>query len=283
MKSNKDKLVTHAATGNIAHPTIGKSYWTSFEGKAVNLPSVGSITYDIEIGDICTDIVGDHVEPGVSIKNYDSANNMTLNHLACIGNEVLVVSGNAAGAKGIVTGKHGGVDHVIVYFTQEDLNKMVIGDMMQVKTKGLGLQLIDYPEIKLFNLDPTLLEKMSIKEEAEKVIVKVSKVLPAHLLGAGIGSANIQIGDYDIMMHDQEENKKYGLNDLRFGDFVAIENHYAAYGPHYKNNSLSIGVIVHSDSQSAGHGPGVVIIMSDDSSTLDYEIDKNINLINYIK
>lgn len=283
MKSNKDKLVTHAATGNIAHPTIGKSYWTSFEGKAVNLPSVGSITYDIEIGDICTDIVGDHVEPGVSIKNYDSANNMTLNHLACIGNEVLVVSGNAAGAKGIVTGKHGGVDHVIVYFTQEDLNKMVIGDMMQVKTKGLGLQLIDYPEIKLFNLDPTLLEKMSIKEEAEKVIVKVSKVLPAHLLGAGIGSANIQIGDYDIMMHDQEENKKYGLNDLRFGDFVAIKNHYAAYGPHYKNNSLSIGVIVHSDSQSAGHGPGVVIIMSDDSSTLDYEIDKNINLINYIK
>ena len=33
---------------------------------------------------------------------------------------------------------------------------------------------------------------------------------------------------------------------------------------HYKKDSLSIGVVVHSNSQSAGHGPGVVIIMSDE-------------------
>lgn len=282
MHTNKNKLIKHAATGVIAHPTIGKSYWTSFEGKAINLPSVGSITYDIEIGDNCIDLVGDHVEPGVSIKNYDSANNMTLNHLACIGNEVTVITGQAAGEVGYVTGKHGGVDHVIVYFSQETLSKMVIGDMMQVKTFGLGLEYLDYPEVKLFNIDPNLLEQLPISEVDEKLEVEVTKVLPAHLLGAGIGSANIQIGDYDIMLHDQSQNEKYGLNDLRFGDLVAIENHYSAYGPHYKENSLSIGVIVHSDSQSAGHGPGVVIIMSDDSFSLKYKVNPDLNLRTFI-
>ena len=64
MKTNIDKLVTHAATGNIAHPTIGKSYWISYDGKPINVPSVGSITYGIEVGDVCVGLVGDHVEPG---------------------------------------------------------------------------------------------------------------------------------------------------------------------------------------------------------------------------
>lgn len=282
MKTNENKLVSHAALGNIAHPTIGKSYWTSFDGKAINLPSVGSITYDYKIGDNCVDIVGDHVEPGVSIKNYDKQNNMTLNHLACIGNIATVVSGKAAGKTGVVTGKHGGVDHVIIYFDEDTLNEMVIGDSIQIKTKGLGLELLDYPSIKMFNIDPDLFNKLDITEENNKVSVAVSKVLPAHLLGAGIGSSNIQIGDYDIMLHDQSENEKYGLNDLRFGDIIAIENHYAAFGPYYKSGSLSIGVIVHSDSQSAGHGPGVVIIMSDDSKKLKYHLDESANLNKYI-
>lgn len=283
MKTNINQLVTHAATGNIAHPTIGKSYWTSYDGKAINVPSVGSITYDIEVGDVCVGLVGDHVEPGVSIKNPDKANNMTLNHLACIGNIATVVSGSAKGKTGVVTGKHGGVDHVIIYFDQETLNKMVIGDMIQIKTRGLGLTLDDYPSIKMFNIDPLLLDKLDIIQHELALDVAVSKVLPAHLLGAGIGSANIQTGDYDIMLHDKSQNEKYGLNDLRYGDLVAIENHYAAYGPHYKEGSLSIGIIVHSDSQSAGHGPGVVIIMTDDSTTLTYHIDKTSNIAKYIK
>lgn len=283
MKTNKDKLITHAASGTIAHPTLGKSYWTSFDGQAINVPSVGSITYDIEVGHNCIDLVGDHVEPGVSIRNNDKANNMTLNHLACIGNIATITSGNAKGATGFVTGKHGGVDHVIIHFEQDIINQLVIGDNIQIKTKGLGLALTDYPQIKLFNLDPNLFEEIDISVDVNKrVTVPVTKVLPAHLLGAGLGSANIQIGDYDIMMHDQNENLKYDLNSLRFGDFVAIKDHYAAFGPHYKKDSLSIGVVVHSNSQSAGHGPGVVIIMSDDSNTLDYKLNPNLNLRDFI-
>lgn len=283
MRTNKDKLIRHAATGSIAHPTLGKAYWTSFEGKAINVPSVGSITYDLEIGDTCIGLVGDHVEPGLSIKNHDKDSNMTLNYLACIGNTATMISGDAKGATGVVTGKHGGVDHVIIYFKQEDLNKMVIGDSLQIKTFGLGLELLDYPSVKMFNFDPTHLDGLNLIEDNGKLIIPVTKMIPAHLMGSGLGSSNIQSGDYDIMMHDQGENIKYGLNDLRFGDIVAIKDHYAAFGPHYKKGSLSIGVIVHSDSQSAGHGPGVAIIMSDDQDILDYKLDSSVNIQSFIK
>ena len=162
MKTNKDKLIKHAAVGEIAHPNILKSYWISYEGVPLNLPSVGSITYDIEIGDNCIDLVGDHVEPGVSIRNSDKNYNMTLNHLACIGNSATIISGKALGEVGYVTGKHGGVDHVLIYFKQEVLDKLVIGDKIQVKTFGLGLELLDYPEVSVMNIDPTLLEKLDI-------------------------------------------------------------------------------------------------------------------------
>ena len=128
MKTNEKKLITHAVSGQIAHPSIGKSYWIGYDGIPRTLPSVGSITYDIEVGDICMGLVGDHVEPGVSIKNLDSKSNMTLNHLACVGNVAKIISGEAKGETGIVTGKHGGVDHVIIYFKQSLLDKLVIGD-----------------------------------------------------------------------------------------------------------------------------------------------------------
>ncbi len=283
MKTNNNKLISHAVTGQISHPTISKSYWIGFDGIPRTLPSVGSITYDIEIGDICTGLAGDHIEPGVSIRNKDAKENMTLNHLACIGNVATIVSGDAKGETGIVTGKHGGIDNVIIYFEQKVLNRLVIGDNIQIKTFGLGLELLDYPQVTVMNLDPKLLDKLFIEKTKEKMIVSVAKVIPAYLMGSGIGSDNSRTGDYDIMLHDVEKNKKFDLDDLRFGDLVAIRDHYANFGPHYKKDALTIGVIVHSDSFSAGHGPGVAVIFTADSSQLEYKLDKHANIAKLIK
>lgn len=283
MKTNEKKLITHAVSGQIAHPSIGKSYWIGYDGIPRTLPSVGSITYDIEVGDICIGLVGDHVEPGVSIKNLDSKSNMTLNHLACVGNVAKIISGEAKGETGIVTGKHGGVDHVIIYFKQSVLDKLVIGDSIQIKSRGLGLELLDYPLVKVLNLDPKFLSKLPIEEKDGKIIVSVAKVIPAYLMGAGIGTDNSHTGDYDIMLHDKEKNHKFDLNDLRFGDLVAIRDHDASFGPHYKKGALTIGIIVHSDSYSAGHGPGVVVIFTTASDQMDYKLEKHANIAKLIK
>lgn len=283
MKTNEEKLITHAVVGEISHPTINKSYWIGFDGVPRTLPSVGSITYDIEVGDICTGLVGDHIEPGVSIKNKDSKENMTLNHLACIGNTATIVSGDAKGETGVVTGKHGGIDNVIIYFKQKVLDKLVIGDKIQIKSKGLGLQLTEYPEITVMNLDPKFLNKLYVEDNKDKLTIPVAKVIPAYLMGSGIGSDNSRTGDYDIMLFDNDKNNKFDLKDLRFGDVVAIRDHFANFGPHYKKGALTIGVIAHGDSYSAGHGPGVVVIMTADSDKLDYKIDKTANIAKIIK
>ena len=43
--------------------------------------------------------------------------------MSCIGNEAKVVSGAAKGKKGIITGKHGGCNHIIIDFPLKVMEK----------------------------------------------------------------------------------------------------------------------------------------------------------------
>lgn len=88
-------------------------------------------------------------------------------------------------------------------------------------------------------------------------------------------------GDYDIMTQDKEANEQFGLNDLRFGDFVAILDHDCTYGPHYKKGAVSVGVIVHSDSFTSGHGPGVAIVATSQSGAIMPFVSDQANLKHY--
>ncbi len=77
----------------------------------------------MKVGDSAYGWAGDHIEPGVTMKNKDTRENAALNIFSCIGNEARIVSGEAKGEKGFVTGSHGGVEHVMVYFEQSVLEK----------------------------------------------------------------------------------------------------------------------------------------------------------------
>jgi hypothetical protein len=79
-------------------------------------------------------------------------------------------------------------------------------------------------------------------------------------MGSGLGSIATSSGDYDITTQDEESIKKYGLEDLRFGDIVALQNTDNRYGRCLKKGAISIGVVVHSNCVIAGHGPGVTTI-----------------------
>ena len=48
-----------------------------------------------------------------------------------------------------VTGKHGGIDHVMVYFDEETLELMTTEDKVLIKACGQGLKLMDHEEIQL--------------------------------------------------------------------------------------------------------------------------------------
>ncbi len=268
MKTNSEKLVKLSIQGGINHPRMNfPGYRVGQDGIARIVPATAGITYNFFIGDNCTGMIGDHVEPGVSSKNKDASENAAYATFACVGNEATVITGDAKGAKGIVTGKHGGADHVMLAFDEETLNKLTLNDQFLIKSFGTGLELCDYPEIKVMNLDPELLEKLPIKENDDHTLtVEVATVVPAYLMGSGLGVSTMQNGDYDIMMHDESANKEFGLYDLRFGDLVLIEDHKAINGPTYVSGAQTLGVVIHGDSYSAGHGPGVTVLMTSEKT-----------------
>ena len=286
MKTNAERLVMISVLGEITNPTIrAGGYRITHDGRPVVLPGVGGITYNLRVGDPAVGWAADHVEPGVSLRNlakdkeYLPDTNYGLNYLACVGNEARVASGDAKGARGVVTGKHGGIEHVLVDFPPEVLEKLQIGDKVQIKAYGVGLELLDHPQVRVMNLDPGLLEVLPLWEEDGHLVVGVTHVIPAAIMGSGLGADTCYRGDYDIQLFDEATVEEYGLSDLRFGDLVAIQDTDHSYGRVYKKGALSIGIVVHSDCVIAGHGPGVTTLFtSSQPGALGYRIEPRANL-----
>lgn len=282
LKTNRDKVVKWSVMGKIHHP-VGGGYRITHDGIPMVLPATGGISYNVRIGDSAFGWAGDHVEPGVSIRNEDKNENAALMTFACIGNEAKVVSGAAAGETGYVTGMHGGIDHVLICFEQSTLEKLTIDDKIMIKAYGQGMKLVDYPEIQLMSIDPDMFEKMNITEKEGKLQVPVVAVVPPYLMGSGIGSPSAYTGDYDIMTGDEEEIKRLGLDKLKFGDLVLLQDCDNSYGRGYLKGAVSVGVIVHSDCVKAGHGPGVTTIMVSKGSNIEAVIDENANIGNLVR
>ena len=270
LRTNKPDLVIQTVSGQIAHPVGGPSPWRiGNDGKLRVLPATGGIAINKRIGDRCVGLAADHVEPGVSLHNNGrevigarNGPNMALVTYACVGNHARVISGPAQGATGLVTGKHGGVYHVMVDFPTAVLCKLRIGDQIQIYSYGLGLSLTDYPDIAVTNCAPGLLRRWGIRERGGALEVPVTHRVPAGIIGSGLGKNTVWRGDFDIQLFDPAVRRKFGLGSLRFGDLVAVVDHDARFGPAYRSGRTTIGVIVHSDSTVSGHGPGITALMT---------------------
>jgi len=283
IKTNKQRLVMQSVQGKIHSPVAASPFRVNREGVAEILPATGGITYNFKIGDSCMDLVGDHIEPGVSIKSENVNESNALMLLSCIGNEARVVSGEAKGARGYVTGMHGGIEHVLIYFSEKDMEKMAIGDSILVKSYGQGLKIEGYDDVKCMNIDPNLFDKLGIKENGDGVLeVPIVTEVPAYLMGSGLGSLTAFSGDYDIMTGDKEANQEFGIDKLRFGDLVLLRDCDNTNGRQYLKGSVSIGVVVHSDCIKAGHGPGITVIMTSKFTKLKGIKTENANIAHYL-
>jgi len=283
LRTNEDKLLVMAVQGEIVSPS-SSTYRAQWDGQPKLALGMGGIKYNLKVGDPCFGWAsGDHVEPGVTIRGTDRPNpsDCALAILACIGNEAAVVNGEGKGAKGVFTGRHAGSDD-LVYFSQEDLEKLAIGDKVQVKTVGAGLLLLDYPDIRVNKCSPRLLGSLGAKEEDGKLVVPAVKEVPGFLMGSGIGfNSNIEPGDYDIQTTDPKAVKKYGLESLRLGDIVALRDQLCINGRGYYKGALTIGVIIHGASDLAGHGPGVDPILSTKDGRLAARLVKKANIADF--
>ena len=283
LRTNEDRLVKIAVQGRVANAAQFAEFEIAHDGRPFALPSTGGIVYNVKTGDNAFAWEGDHIEPGVSAildeEKRGGRANMGFNFLACVGNTARVVSGQAKGKKGIVTGHHGGVEHVTIDFDDLTLSKMNIDDKILIEGCGQGLKLLDFPEIKIYNLDPHVLHELPISiAPGNKLEVGVTAIVPAELMGSGMGHNNIGTGDCDIMTHDAGAVKRLGLEKICLGDLVAVTDHDHSFGRTYRKGAVTIGIVVHSNSTLAGHGPGVSTLMTCPNSHLRAVANPRANL-----
>lgn len=283
IKSNADKLVSISVQGDIAPPSFPPlpaiPYSLSSEGKPYILPTYGSIVYNVAIGDSAYGWLADCIHPGVSIRVNEASGNRGLNVLACVGNTAVVATGSAKGARGMVVGKSGRFsEHVILYFEKDVLEKLIIGDKIVVRAKGIGMELADHPNVMMKSISPELLDALEVTTNADgKLSVPVVATVPAHLLGAGAGLTS-DGGSLHIQTADREALKQAKLDELRLGDVVALTDYDSRWNHGYLRNAVGIGVVAQGDSPRAGYGPGITLLMTSGISGIVPMVTPGVNL-----
>ena len=284
IETNKDKLLKLAVMGEIV-PSGSSGYRPTWNGVPKMSLGMGGIKYNLRVGDPCYGWAsGDHVEPGVTIRGKEkpSPSQCALALLACIGNEARLTSGEAKNEKGVFTGRHAGSDDLI-WFPEETIEKLAIGDKVQVKAHGVGLKIKGFEDVRVNKCSPRLLEGMGIEVDGDQLVVPVAAEIPGFLMGSGIGSSqNVEPGDYDIQTTDPDTNEKYGLKKLRLGDIVLLQDQLCMNGRGYYKGAMTIGTIIHGWSDSAGHGPGVNPLLSTVGGRIRTVIDPRANTARYL-
>ena len=281
MKTNKDKLLRFLVSGVISHPLWYPGFTTQ-DGMQLRVGGMGGIVLNVRVGDKAYGWEADHLEPGVSVSNTNDRETMAYYRYSCMGNKATVLDGPAKGAVGFVVAKHAGPWHTMIEFDTKDMQKMRIKDPVQVESYGVGFKLIDFPDVHINSIDPGCFEAMKIKEKDGKLFIPVAGVVPASIMGSGLGS-NIPMGDADFMTSEWSIIAENKLEDIKLGDIVMITDLETHHGAKYKKGAITLGIIAHGDSFASGHGPGVTFFLSVDKPLIVPVIDKTANILKYHK
>jgi hypothetical protein len=276
LRTNIDNLVTMAISAFISPPTLERTtYRPDTEGIGTVLIGMAGIVYNARVGDPAYGWSGDHVEPGASIAHPDYDVDHALHYLACVGNEAVVASGPATGARGVVTGEHA---RLLVDFAPDALEQMAVGDRIVIKTCGRGMVLPDFPGVLVKKAGPNLIQGWGLSAAPDgRLRVPVVAAIPAHVMGSG-AELTPEFVDQDLMTGDRAALAEYGIAQLRLGDLVAVLDVDHRYGRGYKPGGVAIGIIMHGDSVMTGHGPGCQDLLACANGEIEPVIDAAANL-----
>jgi len=281
IQTNKDKLLTMAVQGEIAPAEPSRSYTTTWDGKAKMAIGIGGINYNLKIGDkIFGWASGDRATVGVAtVGTGETRGRGSWLTFTSVGNEVKVIGGEAKGEKGIIIAKFR--SYVLVHFEDSVLEKLAVGNKLHVKAKGVGLEIEGFKDVFIHGLAPEVLEKIAVQNAAGKIEVPVVKKIPAEIVGQGAGGGSLS-GNWHVQTCYPPDIKKYGLDDLRFGDLVLLKDIQTDYGKGYFKGGATVGVICAGPSDISGLGIGVTPILSTRSNKLVARIDKTANIGKYL-
>ena len=100
-------------------------------------------------------------------------------------------------------------------------------------------------------------------------------------MGSGLGASTSYYGDYDITLHDKQICQQYGLDQLRFGDIVAIQDADTRYGRNFITGAITIGVVVQQRLYPFGTWSGCHHLMTCKTPLIEPVIDQSANLADF--
>ena len=170
------------------------------------------------------------------------------------------------------------------WFPKDVLEALSVNDKIQVKARGVGLKIEGFEDVRVNKISPELLESLGIAIEGDQLVVPAVMTVPGHIMGSGLGLSRfiLENVDYDIQTTCPEIVDEYDLKKLRLGDLVAIQDHYDYYGRGRYEGAVTIGVVIHGWSDSAGHGPGLDPILSAMPGRIKVKIDPDANTAYYL-
>jgi hypothetical protein len=226
-------------------------------GKVRTLPGQGGVITNIRLGDRAGPRIGDHVEPGLSLGHPDPQANKALRALSCAGNPVVMLDGPAAGARGVVYGKHGAV---LAMFDQADLNRIAPGERVAIDTHGVGLAVDNEPQAVFHSCSPRLLERwVRRRSDDGRLVVPVVAILPAVAAAAGIG---MPAAMFNMDLHIYSPPVEAMASQLRFGDIVAVLDQDHRHARRFAEGWVAIGVVSHGEAGAGGHGHGLMTLLT---------------------
>ena len=287
MNTNVESLLKVALVGEITHPAVEGAYITAWDGTPMVGLGRGGINYNVNVGDLCFGWAwGEKVQPGATADGIGNDREKgSFRNLSNVGNEVKVIGGEAKGDTGVVVGKigymPGGAHHVVISFGNETLEKLAIGDKVQIKAYGIGLELVDYSGIRVVSTSPRLLKAMGIEENDGQLHVPVTKVIPAEYVGQGSGGSPAENRNWDIQTQSPDAIEY--LKDLRLGDIVLLEDILTAWGRGYYEGAVTVGVVACGASRSMGQGIGVTVLLTGKEGELQPKLDPEANLVKILR
>ncbi|WP_162849206.1 DUF4438 domain-containing protein [Subtercola vilae] len=280
LATNADRLVTQTLTGEVWPPLADRhGYRVDADGHPFLLPGMGGVSMAAHIGQAATGYASDHLEPGLSIRHANEGANAALQFLSCVGNRVTVRSGPATGATGTVLGQHA---YVLADFADDVLSLVTTGDRVSVDAVGQGLRFLDHPDVRVKNLDPALVDRLPFSTAPDGTLaVEVARRVPAEAAGAGGGMLS-EFANTDLMgaYPGLSEDLSLGLETLRIGDLVLLEDQDHSYGRGYRPGWVTVGLISTGECRLFGHGPGPSTLLSGPASAFTVTESDSANLAN---
>ena len=252
--------------GVVEHPVLGDSpYRVDSDGRPYLPVGDGGIVLGLQLGDSVFARSADHAAPGACLVHPDPAARHALAIYSCIGNQVKVRTGHAAGARGAVIGKRGEGGRVIAAFRSPDLAAMRPSDEVTVRATGQGSRPDGFPaDLTVLNIDPGLFEVLPMVRPAASgdgpVRVGVRCSVPSKLVGNGLGRPAVS-WDLDLQLPPEP--------DVLLGDFVAVADIDARFNAGYRKGWVTVGIVVHGSSPLPGHGPGITPILTGPARAVD--------------